>query len=147
MGSKWVWVLGVLVFMFVSLEGCLEEERVALLQLKHFFNDPSMHRDWVEGEKNSDCCQWERVYCNNSTGRVIHLDLRNTRNQDLGGWYLNASLFSTFQELESLELWSNSIIGFAENGGNILFLLYLLRIKLFCLTIFIYFIDNFKEYY
>ncbi|KAL5738668.1 hypothetical protein ACOSP7_031429 [Xanthoceras sorbifolium] len=117
MGSKWVWVLGVLVFMFVSLEGCLEEERVALLQLKHFFNDPSMLRDWVEGEKNSDCCQWEIVYCSDTTDRVTGLYLGKTRNQDLGGWYLNASLFSTFQELESLYLMSNSIIGFADNGG------------------------------
>ncbi|KAL5738676.1 hypothetical protein ACOSP7_031437 [Xanthoceras sorbifolium] len=117
MGSKWVWVLGVLVFMFVSLEGCLEEERVALLQLKHFFNNPSMLRDWVEGEKNSDCCRWERVECNDTTGRVIKLFLYYTRNRALGGWYLNASLFSTFQELESLSLWNNSIIGFAENGG------------------------------
>ncbi|KAL5738657.1 hypothetical protein ACOSP7_031418 [Xanthoceras sorbifolium] len=117
MGSKWVSVLGVLVFMFVSLEGCLEEERVALLQLKHFFNDPHWLQDWVEGEKNSDCCQWERVKCNNPTGRVIELDLWMTRNRDLGGWYLNASLFSTFQKLASLYLMNNSIIGFAENGG------------------------------
>ncbi|KAL5805186.1 hypothetical protein ACOSQ3_031986 [Xanthoceras sorbifolium] len=121
MGSKWVWVLGVLVFMFVSLEGCLEEERVALLQLKHFFNHPSRLQDWVEGVKNSDCCQWESVYCSDSTGRVKALYLEYIRNQDLGGWYLNASLFSTFQELETLSLRSNSIIGFAENGGNILF--------------------------
>ncbi|KAL5736988.1 hypothetical protein ACOSQ2_031776 [Xanthoceras sorbifolium] len=121
MGSKWVWVLGVLAFMFVSLEGCLEEERVALLQLKHFFNDPRQLPDWVEGEKNSDCCQWESVECNDSTGRVIQLYLRETRNRDLGGWYLNASLFSTFQKLEFLDLNDNSIIGFAENGGNILF--------------------------
>ncbi|KAL5736977.1 hypothetical protein ACOSQ2_031765 [Xanthoceras sorbifolium] len=121
MGSKWVWVLGVLVFMFVSLEGCLEEERVALLQLKYFFNDPHQLQDWVEGANNSDCCQWESVYCNSSTGRVTELDLDDTRNRDLGGWYLNASLFSTFQKLEFLDLSDNSIIGFAENGGNILF--------------------------
>ncbi|KAL5803523.1 hypothetical protein ACOSQ4_031828 [Xanthoceras sorbifolium] len=121
MGSKWVWVLGVLVFMFVSLEGCLEEERVALLQLKHFFNDPHWLQDWVEGEKNSDCCQWKSVRCNDNTCRVTNLYLGKTRNQDLGGWYLNASLFSTFQELEHLGLWNNFIIGFAENGGNILF--------------------------
>ncbi|KAL5738650.1 hypothetical protein ACOSP7_031411 [Xanthoceras sorbifolium] len=117
MGSKWVWVLGVLIFMFVSLEGCLEEERVALLQLKPFFNDPSRFQDWVEGEKNSDCCQWVRVKCNNNTGRVIELNLGYAKNRDLGGWYLNASLFSTFQELESLSLRNNSIIGFTENGG------------------------------
>ncbi|KAL5736980.1 hypothetical protein ACOSQ2_031768 [Xanthoceras sorbifolium] len=104
MGSKWVWVLGVLVFMFVSLEGCLEEERVALLQLKHFFNDPHQLQDWVEVEKNLDCCLWNSVLCNYTTGRVTDLFLGKTRNRDLGGWYLNASLFSTFQELKYLDL-------------------------------------------
>ncbi|KAL5732571.1 hypothetical protein ACOSP7_031928 [Xanthoceras sorbifolium] len=70
--------------MFVSLEGCLEEERFAFLQLKHFFNDPHSLRDWVEGEKNTDCCQWESVKCNRSTGRVTELYLYSTRNRDLG---------------------------------------------------------------
>ncbi|KAK3232422.1 hypothetical protein Dsin_004303 [Dipteronia sinensis] len=92
MGSKWVLVL--VIFMFVSLQGCLsqisgcwEEERVALLQLKHFFNDPNSLQDWVEGDQhnNSDCCQWGRVYCNEST--------------------------------EVLDLSWNFIPGFVDNGG------------------------------
>ncbi|KAK3228227.1 hypothetical protein Dsin_008089 [Dipteronia sinensis] len=102
--------------MFVSQSsGCWEEERVALLQLTPFFN----LQDWVEGDQqnNSDCCQWERVECNNSTGRVITLDLESTRNPELGEWHLNASLFSAFEQLEWLRLWGNSISGFVDNGG------------------------------
>ncbi|KAL5799421.1 hypothetical protein ACOSQ4_032305 [Xanthoceras sorbifolium] len=104
--------------MFVSLEGCLEEERVALLQLKHFFNDPHSLRDWVEGERNTDCCQWESVKCNRSTGRVTELYLYSTRNRDLGEWYLNASLFSTFLELELLQLKNNTKLEYLDLTNN-----------------------------
>ena len=40
-----------------SGEGCLEQERSALLHLKLFFNTPDFLTDWV-GDKNyySDCC-------------------------------------------------------------------------------------------
>ncbi|KAK2633999.1 hypothetical protein Ddye_028791 [Dipteronia dyeriana] len=134
MGSKWVLVL--VLFMFVSLQGCLsqisgcwEEERVALLQLKHFFNRPNNpyypaaereHKSgWpVEGERNSDCCQWKRVECNKRTGRVIRLDLQEARDWELREGYLNASLFSAFQQLQHLDLSSNSIAGFIENKGS-----------------------------
>ena len=139
MGSKWVLVLVVL-FLFVSLQGCLsqisgcwDEERVALLQLKHFFNRPNNpyllyveeeHKsDWpVDGERNSDCCQWKRVECNNSTGRVISLNLQEARSWRLRGGYLNASLFSAFEQLEELDLSGNSIAGFVDNGGRSLLL-------------------------
>ena len=109
--------------MFVSLQGCLsqisgcwDEERVALLQLKHFFN---RLQDWVEGDQhnNSDCCQWGAVSCNESTGRVIELY------RELREWYLNASLFSAFEQLEALNLSWNSIAGFVENKGLLLSIL------------------------
>ena len=125
MGSKWVLVLVVL-FMFVSLQGylsqisgCWDEERVALLQLKHFFNRPNRLRDWVE---LGDCCQWEAVTCNGSTGRVMRLSLRCARGWGLREGYLNASLFSAFEQLEELDLSFNSIAGFVDNGGRSLLL-------------------------
>ncbi|KAK0607298.1 hypothetical protein LWI29_012801 [Acer saccharum] len=64
-------------------------------------------------------CQWERVECNNyTTGRVISLDLDETRNYEATGeWYLNASLFSTFQQLQWLDLSYNGIAGCVENEG------------------------------
>lgn len=122
-GPKWVWVK--LLLMVVLLEncwseGCWEQERVALLQLKHFFSIR------VEGdENNSDCCQWGRVVCNNNTGRVMELHLSLARDLSLRGWYLNASLFSPFQELEWLDLSLNFI---RENEGFFFFFLIFMRL-------------------
>ncbi|KAJ0074785.1 hypothetical protein Patl1_33733 [Pistacia atlantica] len=122
MGFKCVRMWLMLILMFISLqgwriEGCLKQERSALFQLKHFFNDPISLRNWFEGNRNSNCCDWERVICNNTTGRVISLDLHFTRNYELGEWYLNVSLFSPFQELETLDLSDNLIVGCVENEG------------------------------
>ncbi|KAK3218871.1 hypothetical protein Dsin_012841 [Dipteronia sinensis] len=116
MEAKWIWMI----LLFVSLhgfwsEGCWEQERLALLQLKNFFNEPdSSFHNWVG---ISDCCQWEGVVCKNTTGRVIELDLIYARISALGKWYLNASLFSPFEELEELRLIDNSIAGFVQNEG------------------------------
>ncbi|XP_031273368.1 receptor-like protein 9a isoform X2 [Pistacia vera] len=116
MGLKCVRLWLMLIFTFISLqgwkiEGCLKQERFALLQLKRFFNN------WVEGDGNSNCCDWRRVECNNTTGKVISLDLSYTRNQEMGEWYLNVSLFSPFHELERLDLSGNLIAGCIENEG------------------------------
>ncbi|KAJ0094681.1 hypothetical protein Patl1_17110 [Pistacia atlantica] len=115
-----VWLM--LISMFISLqgwrmEGCLKQERSALLQLKHFFNNPNRLQNWVEGYENSDCCYWESVYCDFITRRVSGLDLGSTRNQELGEWYLNVSLFSPFQEIQRLNLSYNLIAGCVENEG------------------------------
>ncbi|KAJ0089965.1 hypothetical protein Patl1_14703 [Pistacia atlantica] len=113
MDSKWFCVL--LVMMLVSLgEGCWEEERTALLQLKPFFDSFNYLHNWV---KNSKCCEWGMVACNNITHKVITLDLSTTRDEKLGEWYLNASLFSPFQQLQSLDLSFNYISGCIENEG------------------------------
>ncbi|KAL5798775.1 hypothetical protein ACOSQ2_003595 [Xanthoceras sorbifolium] len=58
MGSKLLWMWVWVIFVFVSLDGrwsqgCLEQERLALLGLKPFFNSPSYLRNWVEGEHYS----------------------------------------------------------------------------------------------
>ncbi|KAM1296327.1 hypothetical protein ACFX2I_023185 [Malus domestica] len=54
--------------------GCKETERKALLELKAGLTDPSGRlSSWV-GE---DCCKWSGVGCNNVTGRVTTLNLRN----------------------------------------------------------------------
>uniref|UniRef100_A0A1S8AD65 Receptor like protein n=1 Tax=Citrus limon TaxID=2708 RepID=A0A1S8AD65_CITLI len=98
-------------------EGCLDHERFALLRLKHFFTGPCNYLyDWVDGEGATDCCQWERVECSNTTGRVITLDLFDTYGGE-HNWYLNASLFTPFQQLESLDLTYNKITGCVENEG------------------------------
>ena len=114
-------VLTVLVIT-VSLQGwvalgCLEEERIALLHLKDSLNYPNGTSlpSWRRAHPN--CCEWESMFCNNSTGRVTELFLGSVRNQELGDWYLNASLFLPFQQLNALYLENNSIAGWAKNKG------------------------------
>ncbi|GAY53602.1 hypothetical protein CUMW_150370 [Citrus unshiu] len=117
-GSKMVIMLVLSVLLILEVgwsEGCLEHERFALLRLRHFFSSPSRLQNWED--EQGDFCQWESVECSNTTGRVIGLDLSDTRNEDLGEGYLNASLFTPFQQLESLILSNNSIAGCVENEG------------------------------
>ncbi|KAL9387905.1 hypothetical protein Peur_021029 [Populus x canadensis] len=108
-----------LVIMMVSLQGwlplgCLDEERIALLQLKDTLNYPNGTSlpSWIKADAH--CCSWERIECSRSTGRVIALHLEETRNEEMGDWYLNTSLFLPFQQLNILELWGNRIAGWVE---------------------------------
>ncbi|TYI24820.1 hypothetical protein ES332_A05G011500v1 [Gossypium tomentosum] len=127
-------------------EGCLEEERLALFQLKPFFPSIDSRIDGSrleyylypieEKETSSDCCEWEKVECSSITGRVTHLflnltyivtyddlvydDLVYSEYRRIGNnkyWYLNTSLFLPFEELQSLFLSGNSIVGFVDNQG------------------------------
>ncbi|XP_073265928.1 cuscuta receptor 1-like isoform X2 [Populus alba] len=99
-----------------SCHGCLDEERSALLRIKSSFNYPSgtSLQSWG---KVADCCSWERVDCNFTTGRVVELYLPGIREEGLGDLYLNVSLFRPFQELQYLDLRGNFIVGCVENEG------------------------------
>ena len=111
-------VLTVLVITVSVALGCLEEERIALLHLKDSLNYPNGTSlpSWRRAHPN--CCEWESMFCNNSTGRVTELFLGSVRNQEqLGDWYLNASLFLPFQQLKGLYLMSNRIAGWVEKKG------------------------------
>eukprot|EP00258_Populus_trichocarpa_P040902 XP_024456921.1 receptor-like protein 13 [Populus trichocarpa] len=93
--------------------GCLEEERIGLLEIKPLIDPNSIYmRDWVE--YSSNCCEWYGIECDNTTRRVIHLSLMDFR---LGDWVLNASLFLPFKELQSLDLSYNGLVGCSENQG------------------------------
>ncbi|KAJ6932481.1 LRR receptor-like serine/threonine-protein kinase [Populus alba x Populus x berolinensis] len=98
--------------------GCLDEERTALLQLKDSLNYPNGTSlpSWMEADAH--CCSWERIECNSSTGRVTLLGLGSTRNEEMGDWYLNTSLFLPFQKLNTLSLWGNRIAGWVEKKGG-----------------------------
>ncbi|XP_011012869.1 PREDICTED: LRR receptor-like serine/threonine-protein kinase ERL1 isoform X2 [Populus euphratica] len=96
--------------------GCLEDERIALLEVKALTNPNSIYMgDWVE--YSSNCCEWSGIECDNTTRRVIHLSLSRARDQSLGDWVLNASLFLPFKELQSLDLSYNGLVGCSENQG------------------------------
>ncbi|TYI13344.1 hypothetical protein ES332_A08G052500v1 [Gossypium tomentosum] len=120
MEAKSFWVrLTTLVFIirgWRQIEGCLEQERIALFQLKSFFDHPTKLKDWVD-MKGTNCCQWERVECNITSERVISLNLNYARRSTSNG-YLNISLFLPFEELKSLYLGGNKIAGFVDNKGE-----------------------------
>ncbi|KAI7999587.1 Receptor-like protein 15 [Camellia lanceoleosa] len=118
----WLWVM--LLVLASECYGCLEHERVALLQLKaSSIKHSNVLPTWVEaweGETTTDCCKWERVECNATTGRVIQLSLNSAENYfswNSRDWYLNASMFLPFEELESLDLSYNGLAGWLENEG------------------------------
>jgi hypothetical protein len=51
--------------------GCLEEERIGLLEIKALINPNSIYmRDWVD---SSNCCEWYGIECDNTQRRVIEL--------------------------------------------------------------------------
>ena len=115
-------MLMALAIMMVSLQGwlplgCLEEERIALLHLKDALNYPNGTSlpSWIKGDAH--CCDWESIICDSSTGRVTELDLEGVRDRELGDWYLNASLFLPFQQLNGLYLTANRIAGLVEKKG------------------------------
>ncbi|KAI3410879.1 Diadenosine tetraphosphate synthetase [Psidium guajava] len=53
---------------------CIGTEREALLKFKHGLIDPWRRLSSWTGE---ECCKWEGVKCNEKTGHVLKLDLRN----------------------------------------------------------------------
>ncbi|KAA8526349.1 hypothetical protein F0562_008448 [Nyssa sinensis] len=116
--------LCLLVMMLVLLNGycclgCWEQERIAFLQIKvdiNFPNGISLQR-WVDNE-TANCCDWEEIKCSVDTGRVIQISLNGTREYGRSGdWYFNASLFLPFEELRTLHLLENSLVGWLENEG------------------------------
>jgi len=95
--------------------GCLEEERIGLLEIQSLIDpDGFSLRHWVD---SSNCCEWDGIECDNTTRRVIELSLSGARDQSFGDWVLNASLFLPFKELQSLELRFNGLVGCLENEG------------------------------
>ncbi|KAK9003525.1 hypothetical protein V6N11_061084 [Hibiscus sabdariffa] len=129
MEFQWVWFIRIaLIGVLLVLEGtltnaCLDQEKIALLQLKPFFNHYNELADWDE-RKFTNCCEWEGIECDITSRRIIGLSLNSTssidryRREELGEyWYLNTSMFLPFVELKSLSLQGNAIAGCIENEG------------------------------
>jgi hypothetical protein len=96
--------------------GCLEEERIGLLEIQSLIDPDGISlRHWVD---SSNCCEWPEIECDNTTKRVIQLSLSEARDYSLGDWVLNASLFQPFKELQSLDLGYTRLVGCMENEGK-----------------------------
>lgn len=96
---------------FISSAGtsCIETDKNALLNLKENLIDPSGRlSSWIDQE---DCCQCLGVTCDNKTGNVVKIDLRNkfSRNYELRG-EINPSLLE-LQQLRYLDLSMNNFEG------------------------------------
>ena len=127
LGRYWWWPVVLILVHFSMNEcfGCWEQERIALLHfeasLVNYANE-NYFPFWDLGNKESDCCEWEKVKCNITTGRVIQLSLNTIlgtwSSKDRGRWYLNASMFLPFEELQYLALNENSIPGWIPNEGT-----------------------------
>ncbi|KAB1218733.1 LRR receptor-like serine/threonine-protein kinase GSO2 [Morella rubra] len=106
---------------------------MGLLNLKKAFMESYSYiygfASWIEDPK-SECCAWERITCDSTTGRVIKLSLKNGKRDsyyfhrysingtpDQEYWLLNVSLFLPFKELRSLDLSGHKIRGWIANEG------------------------------
>ncbi|XP_073262272.1 cuscuta receptor 1-like [Populus alba] len=115
--------LPVVVMMMINAmilsQGCLEEERIALLQIKTSFGlDDSSSYPQSSWGKDTLFCSWYGVTCSNSTTRrvvEIHLFFARDGYSSMGDLYLNASIFLPFQELKVLVLDGNRIAGCVAN--------------------------------
>ncbi|KAB1208934.1 LRR receptor-like serine/threonine-protein kinase GSO1 [Morella rubra] len=120
LGRFWWWATLVLFPLCIhGCFGCWEEERIGSCNSKRPSTKQRPLSSWSSTNQERDCCRWERVYCHNTTGRVIHLDLGMLRVDHWWKehWYLNASLFLPFQELNSLDLSFNRNYGWVSNEG------------------------------
>ncbi|GMQ08996.1 hypothetical protein CsSME_00052517 [Camellia sinensis var. sinensis] len=144
-----MWVLIVLIHFTGHSGGCLEGERRGLLEFKDFLKSNGADADrilptWVEKPADhhlNECCDWERVTCDPTTGHVTELSLHNIR--DISGdeyfyrssgffgseedfkeyhqnriWFINVSVFLPFQELRNLNLSYNLFSGWIDNQGT-----------------------------
>ncbi|KAG5628887.1 hypothetical protein H5410_000604 [Solanum commersonii] len=102
---------------------CPKDQALALLQFKHMFTinyDASDHCLDKKGQsiqsypktlswnKSTDCCSWDGVYCDETTGNVIELNLTCSKLQ--GKFHSNSSLFQ-LSNLKWLDLSENDFSG------------------------------------
>ncbi|KAL2334837.1 hypothetical protein Fmac_016050 [Flemingia macrophylla] len=120
-------ILSILGFNSASRVKCIERERQALLNFKQGLTDVSgMLSTWTDDEKNSDCCTWKGIHCNNETGQVHMLHLRGSDTHFLIG-LINISLLIDLQNIQHLDLSCHNFSGsqIPKHMGSLKNLIYL----------------------
>ncbi|XP_047068636.1 receptor-like protein 45 [Lolium rigidum] len=113
-------VLCIVYSRFPTSSGCIMEERAALMDISSWImsTKSEVPSSWEHGD---DCCSWERIMCDNSTRRILHLDLSQIYQPnaaygsdgstsvevDAPCWNLNMTIFSSFRELQLLDFSGN----------------------------------------
>ncbi|PHT40263.1 hypothetical protein CQW23_19117 [Capsicum baccatum] len=95
---------------------CPEDQALALLQFKHMFTINPNASDYciplnpstLSWNKSKDCCSWDGVHCEKTTGQVIELDLYCSGLQ--GKFHSNSSLFQ-LSNLRWIDLSYNDFSG------------------------------------
>ncbi|KAG5628873.1 hypothetical protein H5410_000590 [Solanum commersonii] len=102
---------------------CPKHQALALLQFRHMFTISPVAFDscfaitgqWIQSypktlswNKSTDCCSWDGVYCDETTGEVIELNLTCCQLQ--GKFHSNSSLFQ-LSNLKRLYLSNNNFSG------------------------------------
>jgi Leucine rich repeat N-terminal domain len=96
--------------------GCREDERRALLLINASLTIPIYS---AEGEwRGKECCRWERVTCDPTTGHITELDLGIDPSLYADADLLqNATIFVPLLQLKSLSLSGHQIPGFLAGAG------------------------------
>ncbi|CAL9189943.1 unnamed protein product [Musa hybrid cultivar] len=110
--SVFIIMLVLFLTLVTTTRGCMEAERDALLAFKAGILDPS--RRMSSWRFPVDCCRWSGVVCDNTTGHVVQLNLKNAEayydNSAVLGGEIGPSLLS-LTHLRRLNLTQNDFGG------------------------------------
>ncbi|XP_059641816.1 receptor-like protein 7 [Cornus florida] len=109
--SSWLFLIPLFTILFCTnpdlVSGqCLDHHQSLLVQFKNSLQfNPSVSTKLINWNESTDCCHWSGVSCDNTTGRVIGLDLSS---ESISGGFDNSSALFSFESLQSLNLANNS---------------------------------------
>ncbi|VFQ85267.1 unnamed protein product [Cuscuta campestris] len=100
------------VLSFTASNKCIDGERHALLKFKDNLLDKNdLLSSWGnQEEEEMDCCNWDGVVCDETTGHVIKLDLSSLY-LSTRGMYPSPPPLMELHDLKSLDLSNNLLVG------------------------------------